>query len=80
MGITQKEIMYRVILLSEAEKSFEKLDSPVQKKLAKKIDWLIENAENVIHHPLTSLPDDLRGLCRMKGGRLSDSVLDLYGI
>lgn len=60
--------MYKIILLSEAEKSFKKLDSPIQKRIAQKIDWLAENAENTIHHPLTSLPDDLRGLCRIRVG------------
>ena len=60
--------MYRIVLLSDAEKSFGKLDQPTQKKIAKKIDWLAENADKVIHHPLTSLPDDLRGLCRLRSG------------
>lgn len=51
--------MYKVIFLSDAAESFKKLDKPVQKKIAQKIDWLAENADKVIHHPLTSLPDDL---------------------
>jgi len=60
--------MYKVIFLSDAAESFKKLDKPVQKKIAQKIDWLAENARYVVHHPLTSLPDDLRGLCRMRSG------------
>lgn len=54
--------------MSEAEKSFKKLDSPIQKRIAQKIDWLAKNAESTIHHPLTSLPDDLRGLCKTRVG------------
>ncbi|MCD6137369.1 MAG: type II toxin-antitoxin system RelE/ParE family toxin [Deltaproteobacteria bacterium] len=60
--------MYRIVLLSDAEKSFGRLDLPTQKKIVQKIDWLAENADKVIHHPLTSLPDDLRGLCRVRAG------------
>jgi len=60
--------MYKITFLSNAEDSFRKLDKPVQKRIAQKIDWLAGNADKVIHHPLTSLPDDLRGLCRMRIG------------
>ncbi len=60
--------MYKVKLLPNAEKSFKKLDKSVQLKIADKIDWLANNADNIIHHPLTSLPDDLKGLCRMRLG------------
>jgi mRNA-degrading endonuclease RelE of RelBE toxin-antitoxin system len=60
--------MYKVILLPAAEESFRKLDSRTQKRIAHKIDWLSENADKIIHHPLKSLPHDLRGLCRVRGG------------
>ena len=60
--------MYKITFLPDAEKSFKKLDKPLQKRMAQKIDWLAENGDEIIHHPLTSLPDDLRGLCRMRIG------------
>ncbi len=60
--------MYKVTFLPDAEESFKKLDVQIQTRIAKKIDWLSENADKMIHHPLTSLPDDLRGLCRMRVG------------
>lgn len=60
--------MYKVTLLPDAEKSFNKLDKPVQQRIAGKIDWLAANAATIIHHPLVSLPDDLRGLCRIRVG------------
>lgn len=60
--------MFKVTFLPDAEGTFKKLDKPVQKRIAEKIDWLAENADKIIHHPLTSLPDDLRGLCRMRIG------------
>lgn len=60
--------MYKVTLLPDAEKSFKKLDNPVQQRIAEKIDWLAANADTIIHHPLVSLPDDLKGLCRIRVG------------
>ena len=60
--------MYKITFLPDAEDSFKKLDKPIQKRIAQKIDWLAENADKVIHHPLTSLPEDLRGLYRMRLG------------
>jgi mRNA interferase RelE/StbE len=60
--------MYKVTLLSDAKESFKKLDRTIQKRIGQKIDWLANNADKIIHHPLTSLPDDLRGLCRIRVG------------
>ena len=60
--------MFRVTFLPDAEKSFKKLDKITQKRIAQKVDWLSQNADLVIHHHLTSLPDDLQGLCRIRVG------------
>lgn len=60
--------MYKITLLPDAEESFLNLDRPVQKRISQKIDWLSENADKIIHHPLTSLPADLHGLCRIRVG------------
>lgn len=60
--------MYKVTFLPDAEDSFKKLDKPVQKRIGEKIDWLAENADKIIHHPLKSMPEDLRGLCRIRVG------------
>ena len=60
--------MHKVIFLPDAEKSFKKLDKPIQLRIAEKIDWLAMNADKIIHHSLTSLPEDLRGLCRVRVG------------
>jgi mRNA interferase RelE/StbE len=60
--------MYKVVFLPAAEQSFKQLDKTVQERIAAKIDWLAENADIVIHHPLKSLPGDLHGLCRVRIG------------
>lgn len=68
MESAKKRAMYKVIFLPDAEKSFKRLDKPVQFRIAEKIDWLAKYADKIIHHPLTSLPDDLKGLCRLRVG------------
>jgi len=60
--------MFEVKLLPDAEAAFRKLDRAVQTRIGQKIDWLSENAAVMIHHPLTSLPEDLRGLCKIRVG------------
>jgi mRNA interferase RelE/StbE len=60
--------MHKVTLLPDAERSFKNLDKSVQLRVAGKIDWLAENADKIIHHPLTSLPDNLKGLFRIRAG------------
>jgi len=60
--------MYKITLLPDAEESFRKLNKPIQKRISQRIDWLSENADKIVHHPLTSLPADLRGLCRIRIG------------
>lgn len=60
--------MYKITFLPDAEDSFRLLDKSVQGRIADKIDWLAENAGKVIHHPLKAMPNDLRGLCRIRVG------------
>ena len=60
--------MYKVIFMPGAEESFKRLDKSVQKRIAQKVDWLAENGDKVIHHPLVSLPEELKGLCRIRIG------------
>ena len=60
--------MYKVKILPDAEKYLKKLDRSAQLRLSEKINWLAENADIVIHHQLSSMPDDLKGLCKIKAG------------
>lgn len=60
--------MYKVIILPDAEKSFKKLDKIIQFRITEKINWLADNAETIVHHLLSSLPDDLKGLSKAKVG------------
>jgi mRNA interferase RelE/StbE len=68
LGETEKAIMYQIIFLPQAEKSFKSLESNIIKRITEKIDWLRTNADRIIHHQLSGLPDDLKGLCRLRVG------------
>jgi mRNA interferase RelE/StbE len=60
--------MYKIILLPDAEKSLRKIDKTYLKRITLKVDWLKTRADKIIHHPLVSLPEDLKGLCRIRVG------------
>ena len=60
--------MYKVTLLPEAERSLKKLTGEPLARIVEKIDWLQKKSGIIVHHPLTSLPDDLKGLCRVRVG------------
>ncbi|MEK6645470.1 MAG: type II toxin-antitoxin system RelE/ParE family toxin [Candidatus Firestonebacteria bacterium] len=60
--------MYKIIILSQAEDSIKKLDRETLRRISSRIDWLKENADVIIHHQLSSLPDDIKGLCRIRIG------------
>jgi mRNA-degrading endonuclease RelE of RelBE toxin-antitoxin system len=60
--------MYKVTIIPFAEKSLIKLDKIIQKRIIEKLIWLAENSDKVVHQPLISLPEDLKGLCRIRVG------------
>lgn len=60
--------MYKVTVLPTAEKSLKKLDKATQIRIAEKIDWVAVNADIIIHHQLSAIPDDLKGLCKLRVG------------
>jgi mRNA-degrading endonuclease RelE of RelBE toxin-antitoxin system len=60
--------VYKVTFLPEAERSLKKLSGEPFARIVEKIDWLQKKSDLIVHHPLTSLPDDLKGLCRVRVG------------
>lgn len=60
--------MYKVTLLPDAERSLRKLTGAPLERVTAKIGWLQQKADLIIHHPLSSLPNDLKGLCRVRVG------------
>lgn len=52
----------------KVEKEFARIDRRVGSRIIAKIKWLAEHADEIIHHQLTSLPEELKGLCRLRVG------------
>ncbi|MCD6220500.1 type II toxin-antitoxin system RelE/ParE family toxin [Candidatus Calescamantes bacterium] len=59
---------YKTIILPSAVADLEKLPKERRSKILRRIKWLSQNAEFVIHHQLRNMPPDLRGLCRLRSG------------
>ncbi len=57
--------MYRVVLLKDAENDLKKLDREMARRIAKRIEWLSENAESISPMPLTG---ELSGLYKLRVG------------
>jgi len=57
---------YQVIILPSAISDLGKLSKPIKTGILRKIKWISENAENVIHHQLQNMPPDLKDICRIR--------------
>lgn len=79
---------YEVIITHKAEQDLHSLDSSVANRILNKLYWLGENAGQTIHHSLVSVPDDLKGLCRLRVGAWrilywvyhEDRKITIYGV
>lgn len=60
--------MYQIIYTPEAEYDLDELDKTIKEQTVKKTEWLGENAAFIFHHQLSSLPDELKNLCRVRVG------------
>lgn len=59
---------YQIIILPTAQKDIDHLTPSLQQLVIRRMHWLVENAEQVIHHVLKGMPEDLAGLCRFRVG------------
>jgi mRNA-degrading endonuclease RelE of RelBE toxin-antitoxin system len=59
---------YRLVILPSAERDLERLSPEVRAAILRKLDWLRRNADAIVHHHLSNLPDALEGLCRLRHG------------
>jgi mRNA interferase RelE/StbE len=53
---------------SKAAAQLESLDSVIGASVERKILWLCENADVMVHRRLVGMPDDLAGLCKLRIG------------
>ncbi len=59
---------YQVIVLPSAEADLQRLDSAIRRMILRRVVWLADNADRVVHHRLANMPEDLAGLCRLRVG------------
>ncbi|MBF0542448.1 MAG: type II toxin-antitoxin system RelE/ParE family toxin [Nitrospirae bacterium] len=60
--------MYKVTIFPFTKKSLSKLDKIIQERITEKLVWLAENSDKIVHHPLVSLSEKLKGLCKLRVG------------
>lgn len=57
--------MYRLHILQTATRELERLDKPVGRRIAKRINWLAANLDSISPEPYTG---DLAGLYKLRVG------------
>jgi mRNA interferase RelE/StbE len=59
---------YRVEVGPNARTQLDELDPTVGAAVERKIIWLAQNSNAMVHRRLVGLPDDLAGLCKLRVG------------
>ena len=59
---------YRIEIGSQADAQLAALDAAIGESVERKIVWLAENANAVIHRRLVGMPDEFAGLCKLRVG------------
>lgn len=59
---------YRVEVGSKAAAQLAGLDSGIGPSMERRILWLAENADQMVHRRLVGMPEDLAGLCKLRIG------------
>lgn len=57
---------YQLIILPSAEADLKGLSSELRAAILRRLAWLREHADAIIHHRLQNMPQDLSGLCRLR--------------
>lgn len=59
---------YQLLILPTAETQIGKLPKEIRSRIHQRLQWLEENAEEIIHHPLVGMPPHLAGICKLRCG------------
>ncbi|MCO5052741.1 MAG: hypothetical protein M9920_10595 [Verrucomicrobiae bacterium] len=57
---------YRVEIGGRADAQLAGLDTAIGASVERKIQWLAENAADMVHRRLVGMPEDLAGLCKLR--------------
>jgi mRNA interferase RelE/StbE len=59
---------FRVEIGAKANDQLAELDAAIAVSVERKIQWLAENAAQMVHRRLVGMPEDLAGLCKLRVG------------
>jgi len=65
---------YRVEVGPKARTQLDELDATVGAAVERKIIWLAENADVIVHRRLVGMPDDLADQCKLRVGTGAFSI------
>ena len=51
-----------------AQRQLDDLDAAIGASIERKLLWLAENADGMVHRRLVGMPEDLSGLCKLRVG------------
>ena len=59
---------WQVEVGSKVASQLEALDSVIGESVERKIQWLAQNADGMVHRRLIGMPEELDGLCKLRIG------------
>lgn len=63
-------MVYDTSFSLRCKKTLESINRETAQRIIEKIKWLAEHADEIVHHQLIPLPDELKGLCRVGDWRV----------
>ena len=68
MASSVRGMRYRIEVGRKADEQLASLDAAIGLSVERKILWLAETAQQMVHRRLVGFPDDLAGLCKLRVG------------
>jgi len=59
---------YAIEIGPQAQRQLDDLDAAIGASIERKLLWLAENADGMVHRRLVGMPEDLSGLCKLRVG------------
>jgi mRNA interferase RelE/StbE len=59
---------FRIEIGKRADAQLTGLDAVIGASVERRIQWLADNAEGMVHRRLVGMPEDLAGLCKLRIG------------
>ena len=59
---------YAIEIGPQAQRQLDDLDAAIGASIERKLLWLAENSDGMVHRRLVGMPEDLSGLCKLRVG------------